>query len=71
MSIKNFKLTIQYDGTKYSGWQIQKDQKTVQGILKQCVEKITYHDEKTCLEPFWMHLGFLLRLIVNDQNHQD
>ena len=44
MSIKNFKLTIQYDGTKYSGWQFQKDQKTVQGMLKQCVEKIIYHD---------------------------
>ena len=40
MSIKNFKLTIQYDGTCYSGWQIQKDQKTVQGLLKNCVQKI-------------------------------
>ena len=40
MSIKNFKLTIQYDGTCYSGWQIQKEQKTVQGLLKNCVQKI-------------------------------
>ena len=40
MSIKNFKLTIQYDGTCYSGWQIQKEQKTVQGLLKDCVQKI-------------------------------
>ena len=44
MSIKNFKLTIQYDGTEYSGWQIQKDQKTVQGVLRECVEKITSQD---------------------------
>jgi len=40
LSIKNFKLTIQYDGTCYSGWQIQKEQKTVQGLLKSCVQKI-------------------------------
>ena len=40
MSIKNFKLTIQYDGTSYSGWQIQKEQKTIQGLLKECVQKI-------------------------------
>jgi len=40
LSIKNFKLTIQYDGTCYSGWQIQKEQKTVQGLLRECVQKI-------------------------------
>ena len=44
MSIKNFKLTIQYDGTNYSGWQIQKDQKTVQGTLKQSVENIIHNN---------------------------
>ena len=41
MSIKNFKLTIQYDGTFYSGWQIQKEQNTIQGELKDCIENIT------------------------------
>ena len=40
MSTKNFKLTIQYDGTRYSGWQIQKKEDTVQGLLKECVQKI-------------------------------
>ena len=44
MSIKNFKLTIQYDGTSYSGWQIQKDQNTVQGVLKKCIETIIHQD---------------------------
>ena len=44
MSIKNFKLTIQYDGTNYSGWQIQKDQETVQGTLKQSVENIIHNN---------------------------
>jgi tRNA pseudouridine38-40 synthase len=29
----NFKLTIQYDGTEYHGWQIQPGQRTIQGEL--------------------------------------
>ncbi len=41
MSKQNIKLTIQYDGTDYSGWQIQKNQKTVQGQLKKIIEQIT------------------------------
>ena len=28
-----FKLTLEYDGTRYSGWQIQKNARTVQGEL--------------------------------------
>lgn len=34
-----FKLTIEYDGTRYSGWQMQKGGKTVQGeLLDACRE---------------------------------
>jgi len=44
LSIKNFKLTVQYDGTNYSGWQIQKDQETVQGTLKQSIENIIHQN---------------------------
>jgi tRNA pseudouridine38-40 synthase len=34
-----FKLTIEYDGTRYSGWQMQKGGKTVQGeIIDSCRE---------------------------------
>ncbi len=34
-----FKLTIEYDGTRYSGWQMQKGGKTIQGeILDACRE---------------------------------
>ena len=40
MSTKNVKITILYDGTCYSGWQIQKDQDTIQGKLKECIESI-------------------------------
>jgi len=34
-----FKLTIEYDGTRYAGWQMQKGGKTIQGeILDACRE---------------------------------
>lgn len=40
-----FKLYIEYDGTRYSGWQIQKDARTVQGKLLEAAEKI-FKNEK-------------------------
>src|SRR5262245_5325510 len=36
-----FKLTIEYAGTRYSGWQIQKNARTVQGEIDQAARKIT------------------------------
>jgi tRNA pseudouridine38-40 synthase len=36
-----FKLTIEYAGTRYSGWQIQQNAKTVQGELDRAVRKVT------------------------------
>ncbi len=42
--LKNIRLTISYDGTDYSGWQRQKNKKTIQGILEDTLRKIT--DEK-------------------------
>ena len=36
-----FKLTIEYAGTRYSGWQIQKNARTVQGEIDQAVRAIT------------------------------
>ncbi len=35
------KLTIEYDGTAYSGWQRQKNQKTVQGEIERALKIIT------------------------------
>jgi len=32
--LKNYKLIISYDGTDFFGWQIQKDTRTVQGIIE-------------------------------------
>lgn len=34
-----YKLIIEYAGTRYSGWQIQKNARTVQGELHQAIEK--------------------------------
>ncbi|MBK8984005.1 MAG: tRNA pseudouridine(38-40) synthase TruA [Ignavibacteria bacterium] len=35
-----FKYTLEYDGTKYSGWQIQKNTRTVQGTLVKCIKSM-------------------------------
>lgn len=37
----NIKLTIQYDGTDYHGWQIQKDEKTIQQTLTDAIFAVT------------------------------
>lgn len=34
-------LVIEYDGTNYSGWQIQKNKKSIQGELTKAIKKIT------------------------------
>jgi tRNA pseudouridine38-40 synthase len=36
-----FKLTIEYSGTKYSGWQIQKNARTVQGEIDGAIREVT------------------------------
>lgn len=39
--MRNIKLTIAYDGTDFSGWQIQPGQRTIQGTLTDVLEKLT------------------------------
>jgi len=39
--MRNIRLTIQYDGTDYSGWQIQKNGTTIQGLLEKAVYCLT------------------------------
>ena len=43
-----YKLTIEYDGSPFAGWQIQADQVTVQGVLTAAVEALT--GEKTLVQ---------------------
>lgn len=36
-----FKLTVEYAGTRYSGWQIQKNARTVQGEIHRAIEALS------------------------------
>jgi tRNA pseudouridine38-40 synthase len=40
-----FKLVIEYAGTRYSGWQIQKNARTVQGEIDQALRKVSGRTE--------------------------
>ena len=42
--MKNYKLTIQYDGTRYRGWQIQNStEQTIQGKITRVLEEMVSH----------------------------
>jgi tRNA pseudouridine38-40 synthase len=43
-----YKLTLEYDGAPFAGWQIQADQRTVQGVLTAAIEALT--GEKTTVQ---------------------
>lgn len=38
---KNFKLTIEYDGTAYHGWQRQKSEPTIQELIENAISTMT------------------------------
>lgn len=43
--MKNYKLTIQYDGSRYSGWQIQGNtENTIQGKLQSVLSRMDGHE---------------------------
>jgi tRNA pseudouridine38-40 synthase len=44
--MRNTVLEISYDGTRYSGWQIQKNTTTVQGVIQSAVSEIVKHPVK-------------------------
>lgn len=39
--VPTYKLTLEYDGTRYHGWQEQKNAKTVAGELRRALEEVT------------------------------
>jgi len=38
--MRNIKITIQYDGTGYSGWQVQPNALSIQEVIEGCLKKI-------------------------------
>ena len=38
---RNIKLVIAFDGTRYAGWQKQKNEPTIQGLLEEAITKMT------------------------------
>jgi tRNA pseudouridine38-40 synthase len=40
-SMRNLKVTLSYDGSEFSGWQVQPDVKTVQGTLASAIGRTT------------------------------
>ena len=42
--MKNYKIIVQYDGTRYKGWQVQKStDTTIQGKLQMVLSKLAGH----------------------------
>ena len=42
--MKNYKITVQYDGTRYKGWQVQKStEDTIQGKIQHVLETLVGH----------------------------
>ena len=39
--MRNIKLTLRYVGTNYSGWQIQKNARSIQEVIERAIKKIT------------------------------
>jgi len=43
---RNIRLVVEYEGTAYAGWQIQVDQRTIQGELTRAIHRVTGCDVK-------------------------
>jgi len=42
--VKNYKLLIRYDGTKFAGWQVQKNARTIQGEIENALKILLKED---------------------------
>ncbi|MGD0281262.1 MAG: tRNA pseudouridine(38-40) synthase TruA, partial [Dissulfurispiraceae bacterium] len=45
--MRNIRLLIQYDGTRYHGWQTQPGNTTIQAVIQERIAKIT--GEQACV----------------------
>jgi tRNA pseudouridine38-40 synthase len=41
--VRNLRLTLEYDGTAYAGWQVQEGAPTVQGAVEAALERLLKH----------------------------
>jgi tRNA pseudouridine38-40 synthase len=41
--VRNIRLTLAYDGTDFAGWQVQKAQRTVQGVIEEALARMHGH----------------------------
>lgn len=44
--MRNIKLTVEYDGTNYCGWQVQKNGLAIQEVLQKAIEDLVRHSIK-------------------------
>ena len=42
-----YRLIIQYDGAKFFGWQLQKNKRTVQGVIEEALKLILKSNSRT------------------------
>jgi tRNA pseudouridine38-40 synthase len=43
LPVRNIRLTLAYDGSDFSGWQVQKNARTVQGEIEQALQRMHGH----------------------------
>jgi tRNA pseudouridine38-40 synthase len=48
MAVRNIKLTVEYDGSDYHGWQIQPQRRTIQGELIKAISELIGWKVRVC-----------------------
>jgi tRNA pseudouridine38-40 synthase len=48
MAVRNIKLTVEYDGSDYHGWQNQPERRTIQGELVKAISELTGWKVRVC-----------------------
>ena len=59
----NYQITIEYDGTKYVGWQFQKNGLSIQGSFRKKLKKL-FKKKLKLLVPEEQMLEFMLQVSV-------